>query len=283
MFLWNGRLVQDNEIQVSYLDRGYYFGDGIYEVFRIYDGHLFEVQAHLNRLFKSLREIRIEIPWNEEQLVGMLTSLAETFGRKDGILYLQITRGVAKRSHLFPEAAEPVMLGYCEEAARPVDQLKKGIAVITLEDERWHKCHIKSLNLLANTLARQEAAEAGAEEAVLIRDGRVTEATSSNVMMVKNGTIYTHPNGPWILDGITKQVVERLAKQSGIPYQNTAFTLEELLEADEVFITSTIKEVMPVTMINGTQVGSGIPGVITQLLQNGFEQKIGLAEAPGLR
>ncbi|MFM9278912.1 D-amino-acid transaminase [Paenibacillus jiagnxiensis] len=282
MFLWNGRLVQEDEIQVSYLDRGYYFGDGIYEVFRIYDGKLFEKQAHLNRLFQSLREVRITLSWSEAELSGMVDSLAETFGKKDGILYLQITRGSAKRSHLLPESAEPVMLGYCEEVARPVEQLKKGIATITLDDERWHKCHIKSLNLLANTLARQEAADAGAEEAVLVRDGRVTECTASNVMIVKKGVIITHPNGPLILDGITKQVVERLAKQSGIPYRTTGFTLEELMDADEVFVTSTTKEVMPVTIINGIKVGSGIPGVITQLLQHGFEQKIKPAAAAEL-
>ncbi|WP_370872511.1 D-amino-acid transaminase [Paenibacillus zeirhizosphaerae] len=280
MFLWNGRLVQENEIQVSYLDRGYYFGDGIYEVFRIYNGRLFEEQAHLSRLFKSLREIRITLPWSESELSGMLNSLADTFGEKDGILYLQITRGAAKRSHLFPASAEPVMLGYCEEVARPVEQLKQGITAITLDDERWNKCHIKSLNLLANTLARQEAEDAGAQEAILIRDGRVTECTASNVMIVKKGVILTHPNGPLILDGITKQVVERLAKQSGIPYRTTGFTLEELMEADEVFVTSTTKEVMPVTMINGIKVCSGIPGVITQLLQQGFEQKIGLSAVP---
>jgi len=282
MFLWNGRLVQEEEIQVSYLDRGYYFGDGIYEVFRIYGGKLFEKQAHLNRLFQSLREVRITLPWSEAELSGMVDSLAETFGKKDGILYLQITRGAAKRSHLLPESAEPVMLGYCEEVQRPVEQLKKGIATITLDDERWHKCHIKSLNLLANTLARQEAADAGAEEAILVRDGQVTECTSSNVMMVKKGVIITHPNGPLILDGITKQVVERLAKQSGIPYRTTGFTLEELMDADEVFVTSTTKEVMPVTIINGIKVGSGIPGVITQLLQHGFEQKIKPAAAAEL-
>jgi D-alanine transaminase len=282
MFLWNGRLVQEDEIQVSYLDRGYYFGDGIYEVFRIYDGKLFEKQAHLNRLFQSLREVRITLQWSEAELSDMVDSLAETFGKKDGILYLQITRGSAKRSHLLPESPEPVMLGYCEEVARPVEQLNKGIATITLDDERWHKCHIKSLNLLANTLARQEAADAGAEEAILVRDGRVTECTSSNVMIVKKGVIITHPNGPLILDGITKQVVERLAKQSGIPYRTTGFTLEELMDADEVFVTSTTKEVMPVTIINGIKVSSGIPGVITQLLQHGFEQKIKPAAAAEL-
>ncbi|MFB5267698.1 D-amino-acid transaminase [Paenibacillus enshidis] len=282
MFLWNGRLVQEDEIQVSYLDRGYYFGDGIYEVFRIYDGKLFEKQAHLNRLFQSLREVRITLPWSEAELSAMVDSLAETFGKKDGILYLQITRGAAKRSHLLPESAEPSMLGYCEEVVRPVEQLKKGINTITLDDERWHKCHIKSLNLLANTLARQEAADAGAEEAILVRDGRVTECTASNVMIVKKGVIITHPNGPLILDGITKQVVERLAKLSGIPYRNAGFTLEELMDADEVFVTSTTKEVMPVTMINGIKVGSGIPGVITQLLQHGFEQKFKPAAAAEL-
>lgn len=279
MFLWNGKLVLEHEVQVSYLDRGYYFGDGIYEVFRIYGGSLFEKQAHLDRLFQSLRAVRIALPWGEAELASMLDSLVESFGKKDGTLYLQITRGMAERSHLFPEGVEPVMLGYCKEAARPLEQLKEGVAAITLEDERWHKCHIKSLNLLANTLARQEAADAGAEEAILIRDGVVTECTASNVMIVKRGIIFTHPDGPLILDGITKQVVERVARQCGIPYHKAGFTLESLMDADEVFVTSTTKEVMPVTLINGVKIRSSTPGVVTRLLQHEFEREIRRSQA----
>ncbi len=275
MLLWNGKLVEEDQVRVSYRDRGYYFGDGIYEVFRLYNGILFEKEAHLDRLYNSLREIKIELPWSREQLSGMVDELAATLGQQDGILYIQFTRGEAKRAHIFPEVCEAVMLGYCEPLVRPADLIENGIEAITLEDIRWLRCHIKSLNLLANTLAKQEAVEAGAKEAILIRsDDTVTECTASNLLIVKDGIIYTHPNGNLILDGITKQVVKRLAHQLDIPYVEQAFSKQQLLNADEVFLTSTTMEATPIISIDGRPVGTGTPGVVTRRLQVAYVELV---------
>ncbi len=275
MLLWNGKLVEEDRVRVSYRDRGYYFGDGIYEVFRLYNGILFEKEAHLDRLYNSLREIKIELPWSREQLSGMMDELAATLGQQDGILYIQFTRGEAKRAHIFPEVCEAVMLGYCEPLVRPADSIENGIEAITLEDIRWLRCHIKSLNLLANTLAKQEAVEAGAKEAILIRsDDTVTECTASNLLIVKDGVIYTHPNGNLILDGITKQVVKRLAHQLDIPYVEQAFSKQQLLDADEVFLTSTTMEATPIISIDGRPVGTGTPGVVTRRLQVAYVELV---------
>ncbi len=275
MLLWNGKLVEEDRVRVSYRDRGYYFGDGIYEVFRLYNGILFEKEAHLDRLYNSLREIKIELPWSREQLSGMMDELAATLGQQDGILYIQFTRGEAKRAHIFPEVCEAVMLGYCEPLVRPADSIENGIEAITLEDIRWLRCHIKSLNLLANTLAKQEAVEAGAKEAILIRsDDTVTECTASNLLIVKDGVIYTHPNGNLILDGITKQVVKRLAHQLDIPYVEQAFSKQQLLDADEVFLTSTTMEATPIISIDGRPVGTDTPGVVTRRLQVAYVELV---------
>ncbi len=275
MMLWNGKLVNEDDVRVSYRDRGYYFGDGIYEVFRLYSGILFEKEAHLDRLYNSLREIKIELSWSREQLSDMLDKLAATLGKQDGMLYIQFTRGEAKRAHLFPEVCEAVMLGYCEPLVRPADLIENGIEAITLEDIRWLRCNIKSLNLLPNTLAKQEAAEAGAKEAILIRSGDVvTECTASNLLIVKDDTIYTHPNSNLILDGITKQVVHRLAKQLGIPYIEQAFGKQQLLDADEVFLTSTTMEATPIISIDGRPVGTGTPGAVTRRLQVAFVEMV---------
>ncbi len=275
MLLWNGKLVEEEQVRVSYRDRGYYFGDGIYEVFRLYEGILFEKEAHLDRLYNSLREIKIELKWSREQLSDMLDELAATSGKVDGILYIQFTRGEAKRAHIFPEVCEAVMLGYCEPLARPADLIENGIEAITLEDIRWLRCHIKSLNLLANTLAKQEAVEAGAKEAILIRNNdTVTECTASNLLIVKDGVIYTHPNGNLILDGITKQVVKRLAHELDIPYVEQTFGKQQLLDADEVFLTSTIMEATPIIVIDGRPVGTGTPGPVTRRLQVAYVEMV---------
>ncbi|UVI33162.1 D-amino-acid transaminase [Paenibacillus spongiae] len=272
MFLWNGELVSEEEIQVSYNDRGYYFGDGVYEVFRIYRGQLFEKQAHMKRLYQSMHLVRIHVPWDEEALAAKLDELAADFGNGDGYLYLQITRGAAPRTHTIPDQIDPVMLGYCEPYASPISQIKQGIPAMTTEDIRWHQCNIKSLNLLPNTLARQQAKEAGAEEAIFIREGMVTEGSASNLFIVTGGVIRTHPADRLILEGITRQVIERIAEEEGIPFENTACSQDELMAADEVFLTSTTREITPVISIDNQPIGSGTPGPVTRQLQEAFNR-----------
>ncbi|MFC9775068.1 D-amino-acid transaminase [Paenibacillus chitinolyticus] len=276
MMLFGNQLVPDEEVRISPLDRGYYFGDGVYEVFRIYDGRLFEVQGHMERFSRSMAEVRISLPYPLEELENLLNRLTEAAGIPDGLTYVQITRGAAPRSHPFPAAAaaEPVVTGWCSPFLRPLKDLESGISAIVREDIRWHRCDIKSLNLLPNVLLKQEALDGGAGEVIFSRGGVITEASASNVMIVKDGVVKTHPADHHILRGVTRSLVLRLAEGLGIAVREEAFRAEELASADEVFITSTGSEVMPVVLVDSRPVGDGKPGPVTRRLQQAFEASI---------
>lgn len=288
MILWNDRFVAAEEAHVSIRDRGYYFGDGVYEVFRIYNGIIFEKEAHLARLARSAREVRIKLPCTLEELESRLERLIMLNGIADGTLYMQITRGEAPRAHPFPANAESVLMAYCNEVKRPVDTMREGITAVTLPDIRWHRCDIKSLNLLPNVMAKQEAIDRGSMEAILHRSGTVTECSASNVMMVKNGTVYTHPADNYILHGITRAVVLKLARNEGIEAEQQPFTVNDLYTADEVFISGTTVEITPVIAIDGRPVSNmngadsdtstgpaaGRPGAVTRRLQTALERYI---------
>ena len=253
-------------------ERGYFFGDGIYEVFRIYNGRLFQEDAHLVRLARSAAELRIPLPYGLPEITGLLYKLLEEDPVDEGILYMQITRGAAPRGHAFPpEGTKPVLTAYCKPLPRNPDKITGGIRIVSVPDIRWLRCDIKTLNLLGNVLAKQEAVERGADEAVLHRSGTVTECSSSNIMMVKDGTLWTHPADNLILPGITRQVVLEQARTLGIPVQEAAFTLEELYSADEVLITGTTTEVTPVILIDETPIAGGQPGPITRQLQREYQ------------
>ncbi|MBD2862401.1 D-amino-acid transaminase [Paenibacillus oceani] len=275
MILIDDRFLPESEASVSYMDRGYYFGDGIYEVFRIYNGQLYEKPAHYERLIRTAREVKMRLPAPIETIDDRLTELLERSGVRNGILYVQITRGVAPRSHAFPPAeTKPVLLAYCNELERPVGKMQSGISAITLPDIRWLRCDLKTLNLLGSVLAKQEAAEAGADDVILHRDGIVTECSASNLMIVKDGEVSTHPADHLILHGITRAVVLRLAEENGIPAHEIAFSLEALRQADEVFLTGTTMELFPIVTIDGVSVGGGQPGPVTRKLQAAFEKTI---------
>jgi D-alanine transaminase len=272
--LLNGEFVPAEEARVSYEDRGYYFGDGIYEVFRVYKGQLFETEAHLARLARSAQAISLKLPCSAEELAAYVRRLCEANGLDTGIVYLQFTRGAAPRTHDFPENAVPAMMGFAKAMPRPTDKMANGIAAMTVPDIRWLRCDIKSLNLLPNVLAKQQAKEAGLQEAIFHRDGTVTECTSSNLMIVKDGVLCTHPADHLILHGITRSVVLRLAGSCGVPVREVPFTLEELAAADEVFITGTTVEITPVVAVDGRAVAGGLPGPVTRKLQEAFEAAI---------
>lgn len=273
--IWlDDRLVPESEASVSYLDRGYYFGDGIYEVLRVYGGHLYEADAHYDRLERSAREIGLRLPYTRTEIDDIVHLLIEREHMKDGTVYMQVTRGVAPRSHPFPANAKPVMLAYCSEAARPVHMMQTGISAVTHPDIRWLRCDLKTLNLLGSVLAKQEAAEQGAGDVILHRDGIVTECSASNLMIVKNGAVLTHPADHLILHGITRAVVLRLAREQGIHARERTFTLEELRAADEAFLTGTTMEIVPIVQIDGLPVGDGEPGPITRRLRQAFEATI---------
>jgi D-alanine transaminase len=272
--LFQDRIISKQEVSISPDDRGYVFGDGIYEVFRIYNGKLYEAEAHMQRLVRSTQGVMIELPCAPDALLNRLQELLQRSDVREGILYLQITRGVAPRAHVIPEGLKPVLYACCSPMERPLEAIRSGITAVTAEDIRWHRCDLKTLNLLPNTLARSQATQRGAGEVIFHRNGRVTECSSSNVMIVKDGVLRTHPANQWILHGITRLVVLRLASELAIPVAEEAFTLSEMAEADEAFITSTTAEITPVVEIDGRKVGSGKPGEITLRLQEAFERTI---------
>lgn len=272
MLFYKDRFLPKNEVHISPDDRGYYFGDGVYEVFRIYHSRLYEKEAHLRRLVRSAGEVNIRLPYPIDDIAAKLDQLAELNGITEGTLYVQITRGEAARAHPFPAQSEPVLLASCSDNPRPVTTIQNGITAVTMEDIRWLRCDIRTLNLLPNVLAKQAAVDRGVSEVILHRSGTVTECSASNIMMMKNNVLYTHPANNLILHGITREVVLRMAQSLGLEVQEQAFTVQELYQADETFITGTTVEITPIIQIDGKPVRSGKPGPLTQQLQREFER-----------
>ena len=268
--IYGTEILDETDVRISPRDRGYQFGDGVYEVVRIYRGQMYAMDMHLNRLRDSLGELRIPVPEGVDKLEALAERLARDQGIDEGILYVQITRGVAKRTHAFPLEAQPVLVGYVEAVPRPLEEFEKGITAILVPDVRWHRVDIKSLNLLGNVLAKQAAVERKAGEAIFVRGDVVTEGSSTNVFLVRDGVLVTHPAGHHILNGITRQIVIHLAKELGIPVQEEAFTPEALFAADELFLTSTIHEVTPIVQVDGREIADGRPGPVTRRLQEAF-------------
>lgn len=270
----NGKFVSLDEKVIPIDERGHQFGDGVYEVIRFYGGKPFMLAEHLERLMKSAKAIRLPVTQSADDFRQIISTAVEKSGLSDCYVYLQITRGIAKRNHLFPDVPVSVTMTVREATPLAAEVREKGVSAITREDERWANCYIKSLNLLPNILAKQEAHDAGAFEAILIRDGVVTEGSSSNVFIVKNGTVITPPLSKHILAGITRMAILNILKETGIPYEEKNFSEKELLGADEVFITSTTSEVLPVVSINGLPVGSGKPGELTKRIYKEFQKRI---------
>ncbi len=271
----NGELLERGKVSIDIEDRGYQFGDGVYEVIRVYNGKMFTEDEHLERLWASAASIGIEIPYSKEELKAQLKQLIEKDQVTTGTVYLQFSRGISARKHPFPpNGVMPTFVAYTKEVGRPVEKMQAGVKAIITDDIRWLRCDIKSLNLLGNLLANQKAAEAGCDEAILHREGRVTEGSHSNVSIVKDGTIYTHPANHFILNGISRRVMLSICEREGISVIEEPFTLAELTQADEVFLTGTTVEVMPVVELDGKPVASGKPGPLTQKLQALFKLEI---------
>ncbi|WP_415735744.1 D-amino-acid transaminase [Lacicoccus alkaliphilus] len=254
-------------------DRAFYFGDGVYEVVRIYDGRFFTLDEHADRLMRSAEEVMIK-GLEREEIIEILHEIKERNGITDGALYIQVSRGIAPRDHGFPDGSKPVIYASIRSSKRPEQQMESGVRAVTTEDYRWLKCHVKSLNLLANVMEKQHAVENGAKETIMHRDGVVTEGSSTNVFMVKNGILFTHPADNLILNGITRLEVLKLAEENDIPFREEGFTVSDMSEADEVFYTSTTQEITPVINIDGRKVGDGSVGGTTRRLQSFFNKKI---------
>jgi D-alanine transaminase len=271
----NGVISELDEAKVSFLDRGYLFRDGVYDVLKVTGGRIFALQEHLDRLDRSMDGIRIKPTWKRSELEGIVKDLADRSNYPDAIIYIQVTRGVAPRQHGFPADLKPTLAIFVSSLPPfPEETRKKGVKAISLADERWAHPHIKTLNLLPNVLAHQQADEQGAYEAILIRDGRsVTECSSSNVFVVIDGQVVTPPTDGRILPGVTRALLLKAAREANYPAREDYLTLEQLCEADEIFVTNTAVEALGVVELDGRKVGKGVPGPVTQELYRLFVSK----------
>jgi D-alanine transaminase len=263
----NGEFVPLNEAKVSVMDRGFLFGDGVYEVIPVYGGRPFRLEEHLRRLKNSLQGIRMESPLTDAAWKEVFNRLID--GKPDQSIYLQVTRGAApKRDHALPEETEPTVFVMCTPIAPiPVD----GVRAITVEDIRWHWCHIKAITLLANVLLRQEAIDRNAAEAILVRNGQVTEGAASNVFALIDGTLITPPKSNELLPGITRDLVLELAHLNGVAAEERSIDLEEFKDAEEIWLTSSTREILPVIELDGKLIGGGEPGSLWHRMNQHYQ------------
>ena len=275
---FNGEMVEPGAKVVSLDDRGYCFGDGVYEVVRVYNGRAFAFSYHQDRLYRSMREMDIPVRMPPDELQELHEIMIEQSEITDGYIYLQITRGVTPRHHAFERSKlEPQMYMFIKPITADLSAFQQGVKAITLPDERWARVDIKTLNLIPNILAQTKAEKKGAYTAILVRDGIVTEGATSNVFVMKDGVCYTHPADHHILKGITRQlVVTRVAPTAGITVIEREFDEAFLQDADEIFFTDTIGGIIPITTLNREPVGDGTPGkaakVLTEQLQHLMEE-----------
>lgn len=280
----NNEILNKDEAKVSIDDRGYTFGDGVYEVIRFYDKELFELEKHLDRFEQSCEELDIPFVYKKDKMKEQMEKLVAKSGFKSGYIYSQITRGVAQRNHIYVgQNLEPQYIAYVvQEEKRPLETMKKGIKVFLHEDIRWLKCNVKSLNLLGSVLAKNEAIKRGAKEAVFYRNGYITEGSATNIFVIKNGVVYTHPANHLILNGVTRRVVIKVAKELGYDVVETPFVVDFFENADEAFTTASITEITPIVEFEKKaneqyytyKVNDGLRGVITEKLQDAFANKI---------
>jgi len=267
----NGNLIVKEEAFISPEDRGFNFADGIYEVIKYYRGKPFRYADHMERLKRSLREIKINFG-DLDQFESVFQELLENNGmaNQEAGIYLQITRGSHTRIHQFPEKIKPTVYATAFPFSSKWDQLENGVKVLTTEDIRWLRCDIKSISLLPNVLAAEQAHSSGGVEAIFIRNGMVTEGSHSSFMAVKNGVVYTHPDSNLILPGITKKVVMEICKANEIKVVEEGIPANELITRDEMMIVGTGSEVTPVVQFDEKTVGDGQPGPVTLFIQKKF-------------
>ncbi|WP_099157409.1 D-amino-acid transaminase [Virgibacillus ndiopensis] len=266
------KFVHRDNINYPFEERGLQFGDGVYEVIRIYNGNYYLLNEHVTRLFRSAEAVKINLPFTKEEVSKLLAELVEKNDiTTDAKVYLQVTRGSAPRDHVFPNNVEANVYAYVQHLPRNLDLLKNGVSTITRRDTRWENCYIKSLNLLPNVLAKQEAKEQGCYEAILHKDGFVTECSASNVYLVKDGKIHTHPIRKNILHGCVRMSVERFATDLKIPFIEEGFSIDDITTADEIFLTSSTSEIMPIVQVDSNLIADGKPGSITKQLQAAYE------------
>jgi D-alanine transaminase len=268
----NGDWTPLSEARIPVLDRGFIFGDGIYEVVPVYAGRPFRLTQHLKRLERSLAAIRIDNPFDEAGWRALIAELVARNTWTNQFVYLQVTRGVARRDHAFPKDITPTVFAMSSEFVMPAAALREqGLAVITAPDERWLHCDIKSVSLLGNVLAKQTAVDAGAAECIMFRDGFLTEGSSSNIWVVRNGRVLGAPVDHLVLEGIRVGLLAELCARCGVDYELRRIPREEVLAADELMLTSATREILPITLLDGKPVGNGRPGPIYQRLIEAYQ------------
>jgi len=269
----NGQFLPLADARIPVLDRGFIFGDGVYEVIPVYSRRPFRLPEHLRRLQHSLDAIRLGNPMADAEWTRLIHELVARHSGEDQSVYLQVTRGVAKRDHAFPKDGKPTVFMMSSPLSTPPrEQIEQGVPCITATDFRWLKCDVKSVSLLGNCLLRQLAADAGAAEVVLFRDGFLTEASASNVFVVRGGKLLAPPKNHLILPGITYDVVLELAAAKGIPIELRAIAEQEVRSADELWVTSSSKEVLAITTLDGKPVGNGRPGPLFRTVHQAFQE-----------
>lgn len=273
---FNGKFINKEEVKISPDDRGFLFADGIYEVVRWYQGFFYDLNGHTTRLKRSLRELRINwtdtdsFPDFAEKLIKI-----NSLENQPAMVYLQVTRGAARRSHNFPKPdVLPTVYAYAWGFLPEVKLKETGIKAMLKEDIRWSRCDIKSVALLPNTLSFQEAYENGLKECIFVRNGLITEGSHSNIFFVINGTLYTHPESNYVLSGITRKNILRIAEDCGIKIREEAVEENRLRFVQEAFISNTSAEVMPVTELGGNTIGDGVPGPVTRIISDKFDNEI---------
>jgi D-alanine transaminase len=274
----NGRYMDADQATVPVTDRGFLFGDGVYDVVRSAGSELVEVERHLRRITRGLHELHIALTGDR---IAELQDISRTLLRDnhvtgDAIVYWQVTRGAAPRTHHFPPSGTaPTVFVTTSPIPLPHALRRRGSSVITVPDVRWSRCDIKSVNLLPNVLAKQQAVDAEADEAIFVRDGVIMEAASSTVFVVLDGELRTHPLTTHILPGITREIVVELASELGLPLREFPVLAQDLPRASEMFFTSTVNDIMPIVRVDGRSIGTGRPGPITQQLYAAFAERIG--------
>ncbi|MDX1811106.1 MAG: D-amino-acid transaminase [Gammaproteobacteria bacterium] len=269
----NGKFCPADDAKISVFDRGFLLGDGVYEVIPAYAGNLFRLQEHLERLQSSLDAIRLENPLSFEQWAEMLNELIQKNYDPNLSVYLQVTRGAAVRDHAFPKDTPATIFAMCNVIhALPEKYYEQGVTAITVVDNRWQRCDIKAISLLANVLLRQQAVDQDAAESILIRDGKLTEGAASNVFAVIDGEIRTPAKSQYILPGITRDLVVELARSNGLAVAEKDVTENELLNAEEIWVSSSTKEILPITSLNGQIIGDGKPGKVWQQMSKIYRE-----------
>ena len=276
----NGEFLPLKDANVSVLDRGFIFGDGIYEVIPVYDRQPFWLANHLRRLQTCLTSVRIDNPHTDTQWESLIREVIARNPHDDQAFYLQITRGLAKRDHAFPVGVAPTVFMMSSKLSTPSQEaITNGVGAMVFPDNRWLRCDIKSTSLLPNILLRQAAVDAGCAEAVMVREGFLTEGAASNIFVVKNGVVVTPPKSHLILPGITYDVVAEFARDGGIPFEVRAISETELRHADEVWLSSSTREVLAITTLDGKPVGNGKPGARFRQMHEIFQTRKRAARA----